>query len=79
MPFLFPDRFQAFDLNVDRPTVMAILNVTPDSFSDGGRFNAGRESFDVDVEAVVDAARIAGISDAELIETLKALLELQEP
>ncbi len=59
MPFLFPDRFQAFDLNVDRPTVMAILNVTPDSFSDGGRFNAGRESFDVDVEAVVDAARIA--------------------
>lgn len=29
--------------------------------------------------AAIDAARIAGISDAELIETLKALLELQEP
>ena len=23
----------------DRPAVMGILNVTPDSFSDGGRFN----------------------------------------
>ncbi|MBO4416441.1 MAG: GntR family transcriptional regulator [Lachnospiraceae bacterium] len=29
--------------------------------------------------AAIDAARIAGLSDAELIETLKALLELQEP
>src|SRR5438046_5869855 len=25
-------------LNIDRPLVMGILNVTPDSFSDGGRF-----------------------------------------
>ena len=29
--------------------------------------------------AAIDAAKIAGLSDAELIETLKALLELQEP
>lgn len=27
-------------LSMDRPRVMAILNVTPDSFSDGGRFEA---------------------------------------
>jgi len=27
-------------LAVDRPLIMGILNVTPDSFSDGGRFNA---------------------------------------
>lgn len=27
-------------LSLDRPRVMAILNVTPDSFSDGGRFDA---------------------------------------
>ncbi len=26
-------------LKLDRPLVMGILNVTPDSFSDGGRFN----------------------------------------
>jgi dihydropteroate synthase len=28
-----------FQLNLDRPLVMGILNLTPDSFSDGGRFN----------------------------------------
>lgn len=27
------------ELNIDSPVVMGILNVTPDSFSDGGRFN----------------------------------------
>lgn len=27
-------------LGFDRPTIMGILNLTPDSFSDGGRFNA---------------------------------------
>jgi dihydropteroate synthase len=26
------------ELNLDRPVVMGVLNVTPDSFSDGGRF-----------------------------------------
>ena len=25
-------------LNLDRPQVMGVLNITPDSFSDGGRF-----------------------------------------
>ena len=27
-------------LNLSEPHIMGILNVTPDSFSDGGRFNA---------------------------------------
>ncbi|MCQ6453573.1 dihydropteroate synthase, partial [Vibrio parahaemolyticus] len=27
-------------LDLSRPPVMAILNVTPDSFSDGGKFNS---------------------------------------
>ena len=36
------DTFSLHDLNLERdgnPLVMGILNVTPDSFSDGGRFN----------------------------------------
>jgi hypothetical protein len=28
-----------FRLDLSRPMIMGILNVTPDSFSDGGRFN----------------------------------------
>ena len=27
-----------FSLDLDSPVVMGVLNVTPDSFSDGGRF-----------------------------------------
>ena len=58
MPFFSPDRFPSFNLNAERPTVMAILNVTPDSFSDGGRFDSNRaDAFEIDVDAVVDAAR----------------------
>ena len=37
------------ELALDRPLVMGILNVTPDSFSDGGRY--------VDVGAALEAAR----------------------
>ena len=34
-----------FELSLAHPLVMGIVNVTPDSFSDGGRFfNAGRSS-----------------------------------
>lgn len=39
----------------DRVTIVAVLNATPDSFSDGGRFVSRRER--VRVEAAVDAAR----------------------
>lgn len=47
-----------FLLELDRPLVMGILNVTPDSFSDGGRFlSAGK--------ADVRAAAEAGIAMAE--------------
>ena len=31
-------------LQIDQPAVMGVLNVTPDSFSDGGRFAAGEEA-----------------------------------
>ena len=43
-------------LSMDRPRIMAILNVTPDSFSDGGRFD-GPEA------AVAEARRMARVSD----------------
>jgi dihydropteroate synthase len=49
----------------DRTTVMAVLNVTPDSFSDGGRFAAG-ERIDVDA-AVAEAQRLAH-AGADLID-----------
>ena len=33
-------KFGSIDLNLDRIHVMGVLNVTPDSFSDGGQFNS---------------------------------------
>ena len=33
-----------FDLNLDRPKVMGIVNVTPDSFSDGGQYSSNLDS-----------------------------------
>jgi dihydropteroate synthase len=38
----------------DRVTIIGVLNLTPDSFSDGGRFAAGADG--VDLDAAVDAA-----------------------
>src|SRR5215207_4642550 len=32
------------ELRLDRPIIMGILNVTPDSFSDGGQFNSVPEA-----------------------------------
>ena len=40
-----------------RTVLMGILNVTPDSFSDGGRFAKASSRFDVDLDALADAAR----------------------
>ncbi|GAA1141924.1 dihydropteroate synthase [Nesterenkonia lutea] len=47
-------------------TIMGILNLTPDSFSDGGRFDDGAGSPDV-VAAVTEALRMAQLG-AEIID-----------
>jgi len=43
-------------LTLDKPRVMGVLNVTPDSFSDGGELFADRGSGSVDREAVLAKA-----------------------
>lgn len=47
-------------LGMDRPKVMGILNVTPDSFSDGGRFNS--------VEAGVEQSRRMISDGADILD-----------
>ena len=53
-------RCGAHTLDLSRPRVMGILNVTPDSFSDGGRF--------VDRERALDHARRMIADGADLID-----------
>ncbi len=47
-------------LTLDRPRIMGILNVTPDSFSDGGRF--------LSPEAALDHAREMASSGADILD-----------
>ncbi len=49
-----------FELTLDRPLVMGIVNVTPDSFSDGGRYEAPSD-------AVAHALRLRG-AGADIID-----------
>ena len=54
----------------DRVTIVGILNTTPDSFSDGGRFVGGDAHLDVelDVEAAVDAAALLRREGAHVLD-----------
>ncbi len=47
-------------LRFDEPLIMAILNVTPDSFSDGGRF--------ADASAAIEAGHAAASAGADLLD-----------
>jgi dihydropteroate synthase len=49
------------ELQVDRPIVMGILNITPDSFSDGGRFADPAEAVDHALRMLDDGADIIDI------------------
>ena len=58
-------RCGGFLLQLDRPLVMGILNVTPDSFSDGGRFiGAGK----ADVRAAAEAGIAMAGAGADIID-----------
>lgn len=56
------DEFDAWLLDPDRPTlVMGVLNVTPDSFSDGGRFSAPDAAVSHALEMAAAGAQIIDI------------------
>jgi dihydropteroate synthase len=47
-------------LSLDRPRVMGVLNVTPDSFSDGGAF--------LDTDAAIEAGRAMAAAGADIVD-----------
>ena len=47
-------------MSIHRPLIMGVLNVTPDSFSDGGEHNS--------LEAALDHARVLAIGGADIID-----------
>jgi len=59
-PFLAERRDRLLNLIGEKPVIMGILNVTPDSFSDGGRFLAP--------EAAVEQAKKLAADGADIID-----------
>ena len=51
----------SFRLSLARPLIMGIVNVTPDSFSDGGRFASAQAAIDHGLRLVQDGADILDI------------------
>ena len=49
-----------FDLD-NEPVIMGILNVTPDSFSDGGKFNSIDKALKHTAEMIRDGAKIIDV------------------
>ncbi len=54
-------RDKVFDLGGGRPLVMGVLNVTPDSFSDGGRFPDAAAAIDCGLAMLDDGADIIDV------------------
>ena len=59
-------------LTLDRPLVMGILNVTPDSFSDGGRFLDPGKAIAHAKQMVADGADLIRVHDTgECVRAVK--------
>ena len=54
-------RCNSYTLDLSRPLVMGILNVTPDSFSDGGRYSTTQSAVDHAMSLVAEGADILDI------------------
>ena len=48
-------------MDLTTPHVMGILNVTPDSFSDGGRYSTAEQAFETGIKMLQDGATILDI------------------
>ena len=94
MSKVFTYKFGNQSISFDLPKVMGILNVTPDSFSDGGKYNSENSAIDYALNMIDDGADIIDIggestrpgSDAVSLEdelqrtipVIKKLVELKK-
>ncbi|MGB4811775.1 MAG: dihydropteroate synthase [Methylophilaceae bacterium] len=66
-----------FTLNLNRPHVMGIVNVTPDSFSDGGQFSTTNHTISHALQLVAEGADILDVG-GESTRPNATLVSLQE-
>ncbi|MEM9604565.1 MAG: dihydropteroate synthase [Pseudomonadota bacterium] len=65
-------------LDLSKPAVMGILNVTPDSFSDGGRLNSLDRIVDTAADMVRDGARVLDVGGESTRPGATAVGEAEE-
>jgi dihydropteroate synthase len=72
-------KFKNITLNIDKPVIMGILNITPDSFSDGGQYidiESIEKRLDYFLDNGVDIVDIGGESSRPGSEPISAKQEL---
>ena len=68
----------AFQLTLDHPLVMGIVNVTPDSFSDGGRFSGADAAYAHATQLLAEGADIIDIGGESTRPGATAVTEREE-
>ena len=66
------------NLDFSKPSIMGVLNLTPDSFSDGGKFNKGHKSFrqiEKMIKSGADIIDVGGESTRPGSKTIKSMTE----
>lgn len=56
-----PIKIRNYSFDFKRPYIMGILNVTPDSFSDGGKYNNPKKAFEYCIQMINEGADIIDI------------------
>lgn len=64
-------------LDLSQPQVMGILNVTPDSFSDGGRFNGKEQALEHAKQMIFDGATVIDVG-GESTRPGASVVEIEE-
>jgi dihydropteroate synthase len=84
-------RVRSKDIRIDRPLIVGVLNVTPDSFSDGGRYNSldaavsratqmvseGADAIDVGGESTRPQGAMAVSADEEIDRVIPVIRQLR--
>jgi dihydropteroate synthase len=65
-------------LSLDRPLIMGVVNVTPDSFSDGGRYLTSRQAVDHGLHLIADGADLIDVGGESTRPGAKPVNTLEE-
>ena len=71
-------RESIFNLSLLRPVIMGVLNITPDSFSDGGKFYQSKKAIEHAKKMVMQGAQIIDVGGESTIPGAKLIPEEQE-